>query len=556
MTNTISKPIQRRLSVHYSEREIQRMNNQSRIFELELENLDLDGISVIHNNQTDAATRTLAMFQNRQLLTLMICALTQSGKTGTMLAIIRLFLKMYQIPIENIYIITGLSSLDWKGQTRERLPSLIRERVFHRSQLAHEFVQDLKGKSNVLILMDEIQIAACENQTIAKSFSDAGLLDINELYKRDIKFVETTATPDGIINNLLNWDDGASNAFCANAGTNYTSCFELLNQGRVRQYMDLCGFDNSTGEIDIESVTKNLKALDNCIKQFEDNNGYVIIRTPCNPIEKHDITIENFKSILKINEEQILTYNGNSTSDIDDINKILSKKPIQTKFIFIKEMLRCSKTLELENVLILYERYSVTIDDAVIIQGMLGRGTGYQSNPGLIVFTNIDTIIRYRQLWESEFRNNCIKWNSKTTKFKNGQLQCKRTFNDRGLYYYDIDEINISSSIAKDANITVIERKSYAEIKLYYTNVLKPYFINKNNQYRGHGPRKPKLEENSEFFKSTVRSHKRVYSVQELKESSSQGLNEINFRFHVGYCNIEDPTTVVYILIHKNILEN
>ena len=100
--------------------------------------------------------------------------------------------------------------------------------------------------------------------------------------------------------------------------------------------MDLCGFDNSTGEIDIESVTKNLKALDNCIKQFEDNNGYVIIRTPCNPIEKHDITIENFKSILKINEEQILTYNGNSTSDIDDINKILSKKPIQTKFIFIK----------------------------------------------------------------------------------------------------------------------------------------------------------------------------------------------------------------------------
>ena len=74
------------------------------------------------------------------------------------------------------------------------------------------------------------------------------------------------------------------------------SGFELLNQGRVRQYMDLCGFDNSTGEIDIESVTKNLKALDNCIKQFEDNNGYVIIRTPCNPIEKHDITIENFKS--------------------------------------------------------------------------------------------------------------------------------------------------------------------------------------------------------------------------------------------------------------------
>lgn len=532
--------------IEYSDKEKKNIKHDSTIFECYLDKFALND-SIIYENQSEAASKALSMFQDRKLLTLMICALTQSGKTGIMLAIIRLFLKHYGIPIGNIYIITGLSSLDWKEQTKQRMPSQIHDRIFHRSQLANEFVKDLHGKSNVLILMDEVQIAACENQSIAKSFSDAGLLDISKLYERDIKIIETTATPDGIINQLLNWDDGASNAFCAEPGGNYTSCFDLLDQGRVVQYLDLCGLDMLTGEIDHEAISKNLNALNQSINKFEDKNGYVIIRTPCNPTSKHQATIDNFKDVLNLHEDQIITYHG--LSNVDDINEILSEKPTNTKFIFIKEMLRCSKTLNLVNVLVLYERYSLSINDSVIVQGMLGRGTGYQTNPKLIVFTNIDTIIRYRQLFNSQFRNNSIKWNSNTTKIKRGQVYSKCTFNARKLYY-DVNS-NDNDSDSEDQP-EEIKRKTFEEIIIYCRDVLKPLVLRHypTRKFRGPG----KLKTKNDFCLSTIRGKTRIYTLSEISHEVKQGINDKSiFRLYCGYENLNDPNSGTYVLAHKKL---
>ena len=66
----------------------------------------------------------------------MLLSKTQSGMTGSMLATIKQYLEDSSnlIPIENIYIITGLSSCEWKIQTRERMPESIQKRVFHSSQ--------------------------------------------------------------------------------------------------------------------------------------------------------------------------------------------------------------------------------------------------------------------------------------------------------------------------------------------------------------------------------------------------------------------------------------
>jgi len=51
----------------------------------------------------------------------MIVALTQSGKTGTMSGLIKIYLNdtTNLIPIKNIYIITGLSSREWVEQTNK-----------------------------------------------------------------------------------------------------------------------------------------------------------------------------------------------------------------------------------------------------------------------------------------------------------------------------------------------------------------------------------------------------------------------------------------------------
>ena len=57
-------------------------------------------------------------------------------------------------------------------------------------------------------------------------------------------------------------------------------------------------------------------------------------------------------------------------------------------------------------------------DHSTIIQGLVGRLTGYDDNGTSICYTNIDTIQRYELLWNSKF-NPDIKWNSKTTKHIN-----------------------------------------------------------------------------------------------------------------------------------------
>ena len=135
----------------------------------------------------------------------MVLAKTQSGKTGSMCATIKKLLEetTLVIPIENIYIITGLSSVEWKEQTKERIPESIQRRVYHRCELPTTFSDEIKTKSNTLIIMDEIQVACKKNQTIFKSFDSAGLLNIEKLYNDDIKILKFTATPDGTIYDLM-----------------------------------------------------------------------------------------------------------------------------------------------------------------------------------------------------------------------------------------------------------------------------------------------------------------------------------------------------------------
>jgi hypothetical protein len=108
----------------------------------------------------------------------MVIAKTQSGKTGSMCATIKQYLEDTNIliPIQNIYIITGLSSCEWKEQTKQRMPKSIESRVFHRCELPITFAEEIKMKKNILIIMDEIQVAAKKGQTIYNTFKAANLL--------------------------------------------------------------------------------------------------------------------------------------------------------------------------------------------------------------------------------------------------------------------------------------------------------------------------------------------------------------------------------------------
>ena len=514
------------------QQDIMKLRKQNVLNELEI--LKLTGRSVIFENQEIIASRVVTAFKNRKIINIMVVSKTQSGKTGSMCATIKQYLEDTSnlIPIENIYIITGLSRCEWKEQTKERMPESIQTRVFHRCELPNTFVDEIKDKQNILIIMDEIQVAAKKGQTIYKTFKNAGLLNKRKLYENDIKILEYTATPDGTIYDLMKWND-ASTKILADVGDGYISSYNLLQMGRVKQYKELCGYDKETGEVD-EEVFENIEEIKNDIDNYV-NPLYHIIRTKNGP--EQDLTIQNFKHTFNVDNYEFIKYDRES--EIEDINKTLIIKPERHTFIFIKEMLRCAKTLKKKNIGILCDRYSKNPDDTTIIQGLVGRDTGYDNNGISICYTNIDSINRYEELWKSNFEDKTIKWNSKTTKYTNGILSGKNTFNDPK----DYDGFSVASDDSDYLKEPVIKKfKTQEEAKEYYNKELK-------EKMKGRGPNKIKPNDGG-YYEATIRSNKKIYTCDEVKCERRQGLTENNYRFYPCYEDTNDKSTLQWWFIH------
>ncbi len=421
--------LQTREQIIYTENQIDDIIDDQEIINRELKKLRRKGTSIIYPNQDATANKIMETFINREVVNIMVIAKTQSGKTGTMCATIQKFMnttdESLMIPRDNIYIITGLSSCEWKKQTKERLPGSIQNNVYHRGDLLKTFINEVKQKKNVLIIMDEIQIASNYQQTIYKTFLDGKFLNGNTLYENDIKILEFTATPDGTLYDLNLWGNGARKILAQPPST-YISSYDIYQKGNMKQYRNL------SAKEDYEIYYEELK---NDIESF-DTPMYHIIRKP---IKNEEIFTNRFRSYFKEGNYFYDYYDGESKEreDLDDLNEILIKPPTNHTFIFIKEMLRCAKTLYKKYIGVVYERYSNDPGDSIIVQGLAGRLTGYDYNGKSICYTNINTIIRYEQLWNSDFEDKSIKWKVSSK---------KPTFNHPDIY----DNTKISNVLNPD----------------------------------------------------------------------------------------------------------
>lgn len=535
LTTMEMNEITKRVRIHYDVKQQQIMTLEKKNILNEIEIKIIKGESVIYDNQEECSLAIVSNLHNKKIISIMVVALTQSGKTGTMLGLIKNYLNHSTnlMPIENIYIITGLSSREWVKQTTNRMPKSIQERVFHRDHLTSKFINDIKTKQNVLIIIDEIQIAAKETQTLYKAFNDAGFYNKQNLLKNDIKIIEFTATPDGTIYDLMNWGENALK-IKMEPGQGYTSCFKLKRQKRVLQYKDLCGYDRKTGEVNKGLVAGNINELKTHIDKYKEPL-YHIIRTPNG--FRSDIVIDNFKKYIN---KDIKYYTYDKESDIEDINKILEVKPEQHTYIFIKEKLRCAKTLHKKYLGAIYERYTKCPDDAVVIQGLIGRGTGYDDTGKSIYFTNIPSIKKYEKLWNSSFEDKNIKWKSKTTKRKNNILHSTGTYNNPSL----IDGMSVSSEESNEEQEPVIKKfKTQEEVKKYYKDELKPRF-------GGRGPIKRKPNE-EEYYTATIKKVNKVWTCEELSNPSVyKGAANNKYWFYPCYENINDKSTLQFWIIH------
>jgi hypothetical protein len=528
----------KRVQCQYTDKQKQLIKCGKDEISAQMRSMEIKDPKIVNPHQKTLAYNIIGTMVDPKKIITMVVAHTQSGKTGSMYYTIKLYLEGSDnlIELDNIYIITGLSDKDWLNQTKERFPKGLRDRIFHRNQLRDTFVPDVRSKKNVLIIMDEVQVACKDDQTICKAFREAGLLDIEKLYENDVKILEYTATPNGTLYQLNDWGDAGSKII-AKAGDGYIGCYDLLCGGRVKKSKNICGIkkkeDCSIKYIIDDSILENINEIREDILSFR-TPRYHIIRTESGKGQNE--TKKNFRRYIN-KDYNFLTYD--QESNIEDINKVLSNEPDRHTFILIKEKLRCAKTLSKKYLGVLYERHT-TCDDSSIVQGLLGRNTGYDVNSDSIVYTDIEAVKKYCELWDSEFTAEEVKWRSPTTYFKDGILKGKNTFNDLQLF-----DKTFKKEDKKEYEPTVMFFDSQEELKEYYKNVVMPIL-------GGRGPNRV-FPNKDGYYEATIRSKKEVYLKEKVISERKSGLSEkTKFRCYPCYRDIRDPDTLEWCLVYKN----
>ena len=301
----------------------------------------------IFKNQDDFGLSISKQFLDRSVHTVLAVAPTQSGKTGSMLAAIKHFTSSttLSLPLNHIFIITGHSSTEWTQQTKERFPPEFKHNIFHRNQL-HTFSKRISGLSNVLVFVDESHIAARKHQSVQHALSQV----FPNLYDHDIKLVLVTATPD-----LCKKNYSIHRTVDMVPPVEYRSIQNLIDDGLVFTAKDLSSPTSFNDILEIKSLLSS-------------DPKYHIIRTPRG--SGFFDTIANFKAVF-----------GDDFIYIDDATDFdfLSVPPLSHSFVFIIDRLRCAKTIHKDYLGVLYERSPKSINRDTVIQGLLGRATGFHS---------------------------------------------------------------------------------------------------------------------------------------------------------------------------------
>ena len=533
-----------RIRVNYQLDELIIIQTESNILSEQIKLKSLRGINIIWSNQKKCGEQICNEFKNDKIINVLVYGKTQTGKTGCMTSLIQHFILSNNIPIDNIYIITGLSDKAWKADTKNRMPDSISGRVYHRANLNKTFLKDIRGKKNVLVIMDEIQIACEKDQTIHKTFDECGFYNLEYLLENDIKLVQFTATPDGHINDINDWKEHSAKVKLE-PGEGYIGTEQLRIQKRIRQFKDLTLIENV---IPLKEVVDSFDPV--FYKEEENlkdcNYRYHTIRIPNSRKGLDKKVIDNFKEVFGEN----YIYNTNYLNDKkDDINDLMGKPPEKHTFVFIKEILRCAKTKIKKFIGIEYERWT-TASDSSIIQGSVGRLTGYDDNTDSICYTNLATIENYEKLWNNnmEFKEG-IEWNTKTTIYdkKDNKTYSCGTYNSvkniKGL------ETNSSEKVKKNISEPEISKPfdTFEEAVKYGKDKIK---IIKRS------PKKPDQNKIiNGFYMVNISGKKRILSENDLFQTSrvTSGMGKSKYVIRNCYSNINDPNTIQWRLIYYKI---
>lgn len=519
-----------RAIIQQTQYEMQRNIHLTNLYLLEEEEMSItDSIS---KEQKETASKLIEPFQNRcQLFTLLFSG-TQSGKTGIIREVFHQFVKK-GVPVNNLFCLTGKSDVSLKKQTRMRLPSALTN-VYHGPDLNKRFVKAIEGKNNCLIVVDECHIASRKFNCLSKALGKAGLLDKAELYRRDIRFVLVSATPNGVLYDIQKWGRDVFTIVGGIYGENYTSCLELFYKNRVFEANDL-------------SQAEHIKELGDRIVSYDTNGN-----NPLYHIVRGYSGYKYEKLIIQFNRYfgDLCDYKGyTQIENIEDINDLISVRPSKHTIVFIKEKLRCGKSLVKTYLGILYDRPIYNrIDDSITIQGLLGRATGYYDQGQIVVYCHIQSILNYIPLSEGDYNMNYTGYRSSSTEVVGNIIRGKNTFIDP-VHFKGSGVLPDRRREAKPEAFHIL-LKSFEELQDCY----KAYYVHEYGI--NHGRRGPqRVKKNADgFYEGTIRqcSHCVLSYDQVLHEKNNAISDKKPCAHKPCYTNVYDTNTLQFVFIHRN----
>jgi hypothetical protein len=441
-----SAPIRtQRQNVCYTPDEAELIECDQEEFRIQLKRMKLNKSYFAYPNQTTVANQLHSNFLNPEVVIQMAIGYTQSGKTGCMVGLIDRMMTSQEtlIHISHIYIITGLSSRDWMKQTKGRIPECMRVHVFHNGNL-DTFKKEVSGKQNILVIIDEAHMASRKKQTMSRIFKELSW-KLDFMMENDIKLVQFSATPDGLIFALNGpkWPERHYRIVTIRPGTGYFGAKQMHLLGNLKPAVDIYG-RKKDGEW-VDEATHSL-CIGNFVQILRDQLSfgeprYLVIRIRGGAQEPnyyknlseslhmlHDFERDRFE----LDESRVRRYDMNG--NVDSISELLFKRPNKHTIIFVKEKMKCAQTLDHVvvdthgkhhvhsvkhhiGVMVERRRNSDVQNDSFSIQGFMGRLCGYQEHD-CICYTNMESYEKYEKLFECNFDSDALKrvsWNSNTT---------------------------------------------------------------------------------------------------------------------------------------------
>tara|TARA_B110001450_G_scaffold247395_1_gene262407 strand:- start:583 stop:1863 length:1281 start_codon:yes stop_codon:yes gene_type:complete len=334
------------------------------------------------DNQKEFGNDIADTFRDRNVTHVLAIAPTQSGKTGSMIAISRAFNNSDSMKVDhnNIFVFTGHSSKEWTEQTKERFPPSMVHNIFHRNNIKH-FVERLKHLNNVLIIFDESHIANKFGQTLYSIYMQLGFFNIPSLYKRNIKIVHFTATPDSILPHIDIWEDSLRVKYMK-VPDSYISVDHYINRQQIFEVKPLLDCH--------DNIRQLLNHIDTSDPFFH------IIRTHRG--QNHIELIRDFKRVFSSHNFDFISEPHFHSTTHKDISSLFYNKPNLHTFVFIVDKLRCAKSIHTHNIQLLYDRFVLNPSRDSILQGLLGRCTGYHTHTKHLRFFTFSSILTQHQL--------------------------------------------------------------------------------------------------------------------------------------------------------------